>query len=94
MIVDDLDVRGTSGSPAKTDTVLIVDSDAVLTGAIPLEGFEAIPGRHTKVVEPPGDFQLAQLAPRHGGDVREAPGASPSRKRLRVAITERDDHAI
>ena len=91
MIVDDLDVRRAGGGPTKADTVLIVDADAVLTGAIPPQGLEAIPRRHAQVIESPGDLQLAQLAPRHGGDVREAPGPAAAGERLRVGVAERDD---
>lgn len=84
MVVDDLDVRRAGRGPAKADAVLIVDADAVLAGAIPLQVLQAIPRRHAQVTEPPGDHQLAQLASRHGGDVREAPGTATAGEGLRV----------
>lgn len=44
VIVDALDGRRAAGSPAETDAVLTVDADAVLAGAIPLQGFRRFPG--------------------------------------------------
>ncbi len=92
VVVHDFDVRWAGGGPAKADAVLIVDPDTVLTGAITLESLQAISGRHAQVIEPPGDLELAQLASRHGGDVREASGAAAAGECLRVGIAERDDH--
>ena len=51
MVVDDFDMFGTSVFPIETDTPLVIDADAVLTGAISLEQFEMIAGRHTKIFD-------------------------------------------
>ena len=91
VIVDALDVRRAGGSPAETDAALTVDADAVLAGAIPLQGFKAIPRRHAEVIASPVDLQLAQLASRHGGDTRDAPGPAAAGECLRIGIPERDD---
>jgi len=71
VIVHDLDVFRTGIRPAKADAELVVDADAVLPGAVPLERFESVAWRDAQVVEPSRDLQLPQLAPRDRRDVRE-----------------------
>ena len=45
VVVHDLNVLGAGGSPTEADAVLVVDADAVLTVAVPLERLEPIPRR-------------------------------------------------
>jgi hypothetical protein len=90
---DDLDVLGACLGPTEADAELVVDADAVLAGAVALQRFQPVARRHTQVVQPSGDLQLAQPAPRHRFDVREARDAFAFRKRLRIGALERLDHS-
>lgn len=49
MVVDDLDGERVAVVPAEADPPLGIDPDAVLTETISAQGFEAIPGRHSKI---------------------------------------------
>jgi DUF1009 family protein len=40
MVVGDLDLAGLAGIPLEAKAVLVVDADAVLAGAISLQGFD------------------------------------------------------
>jgi len=51
VVVDDLDVFGIRSTPAKADSELIVDSDAVLAGAIAFQRLQMIAGRHTQKLQ-------------------------------------------
>jgi len=51
VVVGDLDVEGVSFTPDEADSPLVVDPDAVLPFAIPLQLFQPIPGRHSEVLE-------------------------------------------
>ena len=42
MIVGDLNVKSMAALPSKTDPVLIVDADAVLSSPVTLQGFEPV----------------------------------------------------
>ena len=64
MIVYDFDLFRSGRRPEKADAVLIVDPDAVLTGTVTPECFEAIAWWDAEVLQPPRDFELAQLASR------------------------------
>jgi hypothetical protein len=48
--------------PDKTNAVLIVDSDAVLAHAVPLQCFQTIPRRDAQFAQVDGRFNLIQLA--------------------------------
>jgi hypothetical protein len=49
VIVHDLDILSAGCGPAEADAKLIVDPDAVSTGAIALQGLKAVARRDTKV---------------------------------------------
>jgi hypothetical protein len=63
VVVDDPDLVRMSVLPAKTHSVLLVDANAVLTRPIPVQPFEAIPGRHGKFPEFPDPIDLGQFPP-------------------------------
>jgi hypothetical protein len=50
VIVNDLNFVWTSGSPPETDTILVTDPDAVLTGSIASEPFKSIARRYRHVI--------------------------------------------
>src|SRR5688500_1310308 len=51
VIVHDLHVVGTAGAPDEADPELVVDTDAVLAGALPSQGSEPVPRWHSQVVQ-------------------------------------------
>jgi hypothetical protein len=51
MVIDDFDVPRTVVPPAKADSPLVVDPDAVLPATIAAEFFEAVARRYPHVVQ-------------------------------------------
>lgn len=94
MIVHDFDLLGAGRRPEKADSILIVDPDAVLTGTVTPECFEAIAWWDAEVLQPPRDFELAQLASRRRLDAHEAPDSLALGQGLRLGVPERDNHTI
>jgi len=54
VVVDDLDIFGSSFIPAETYSPLVVDPDAPLPGAVALQRFKPISGRNPEIVNSPG----------------------------------------
>jgi len=50
---------------------LIIDADAVLPFAVPLQGFEPIPGRGGQIEQNVRRVQLVQFAPGHRLDIHK-----------------------
>jgi hypothetical protein len=70
MIVDDFDIVRVAVLPTKTNPPLIVDPHAVLTLAIPFQGFEPISwGRH-HLSEVRRSMQNQQFTARHALNIR------------------------
>jgi hypothetical protein len=92
MIVHDLDVFRAGVGPTEAHSKLIVYADTVLTCTFASQRFQPIAGWYPQVVEPARNIQLAQLAPRHGRNVREPFDHRTARNSLRVGALERLDH--
>jgi hypothetical protein len=71
VVINDFHIFCTCIRPTKTDTPLIVDTNAVLTGTITLECFKVIAGGHLQIIKSTSDLELSKLTPRHFSDVRE-----------------------
>lgn len=56
-----LDVFGASLGPPEADAVLAIDANAVLTGAISLQGLEMIPRWKSQVIQSYGIIHTIQL---------------------------------
>jgi hypothetical protein len=61
VVVNDLHLLWPSIAPPKADPPLVIDSDAVLTGTIALQGFEPIAWRDSKVIERLSGSHVTQL---------------------------------
>jgi hypothetical protein len=72
MVINYFHIFSTCVRPTKTDTPLIVDANAVLTGTITLERFKVISGRHSQIFEPVCDFKLPNLTPRNISNIYES----------------------
>jgi hypothetical protein len=94
VIVDDLDVVGVAVLPAEADSPLVIDANAVLSGAVPLELFQAIARWNPKVVELLRGVHSNQFA-KHGALElsRVSPDGLPAEQALGVAVGEALDHA-
>jgi len=72
MVIDNLDIGGVAVCPDKAHTPLIIDANAVLSGAIPFQGFQPIAWRGTQKLQRLRSSQLRQLALGHALDRPEA----------------------
>jgi hypothetical protein len=66
VIVGDLDLMRSVRLPDEADSILIVDSDAVLTSSSPLECLQPVARRNAKVVESEASLDLIQFAKCYG----------------------------
>jgi len=64
VVIDDFDVLRTGSAPSKADPPLLVDADAVLTGAIAPQLLQSVTRRDPRVVECLRGVQDQQLAQR------------------------------
>ena len=69
MIVNDCYAARTVGGPLKTNAVLCIDGDTVLSGAVSDESFEAVARRNTKLVSSHNRVELVKLARRDAPQV-------------------------
>ena len=92
MVINYLHRFSAGSRPTEAETELIVDPNAVLSGAVSLERLKPIARWHAQIIEPLGDLQLAQLAPRYSFDVDKASDPLTTRKRRCVGIGKGDDH--
>src|SRR5438045_9140077 len=72
MIIGDLDIEGVAVLPPKADTILIVNSDAVLSHAISLQRLQTVRRRRRKITELLSVVDLNQTAQRNRGDLLKA----------------------
>jgi len=75
VVLRDLDVVGMARLPTETDSVLIIDPDAVLPPSITPKTLESIAGRNRELLQISDSIQLIELSAR---DRPHGPGASPA----------------
>jgi hypothetical protein len=92
MVIDDFNVMHIPLNPFEAYPPLIVDADAVLTGAVTLERFQAISRRNPQIFEPGSAGQKFELSPRHALDGAKLTNAGVMRQSLGVAATKAADH--
>ena len=73
MVINNFDTVRASIRPTKTNTPLIVDSNAVLARTIAFECFKMIAGWNFQVFKPISNFKLSEFAPCNLGNVHEFP---------------------
>jgi hypothetical protein len=64
MTVHNLDVERTRGAPLEANTVLIIDPNTVLPGAVSSQALQVISRRHEQVIEDSGTVQHPQFPAR------------------------------
>ena len=62
MIINDLYILGTILSPFKTNSILVIDTNAVLAQAIRPQCFEPISRRHLKIIKCGSCVDLIEFA--------------------------------
>ena len=92
MVVNDLDIFGSSDRPTEAHPELVVYSNAVLPGTAALQCLEPIPRWDTEVFKSARNLQLTKLAASHRFDVRKSPDPPPIGQRFRVRTPEGYDH--
>jgi len=93
MVVTDLHVGGIAIAPREAYPPLIVDTDAVLTGAIADEPLKAVPRRNAEISKTPGrveDEQLSVSALLYVS--RQPPRSLPVEDPPRLSIAKALDH--
>ena len=65
MVIDDLDIFRLAIDKAKTEPVLLVDTDAVLPVAVALQGLKPVAGGDAEIMQLLGDMYHGEFALRH-----------------------------
>jgi len=73
MVVHNFNVRGTFGRPAKANTELVINPDAVLTLAIPRQSLKSVAWWRAQELQRIRGVQLSQFAGCYLRHIREAP---------------------
>src|SRR5256885_146964 len=89
VVIDDLDIGWPRRPlwPFEADSPLLIDTNAVLTPAIALEGFEAIAWQSTEVFQPGGRIQSIEPDFGLARETREVSHALTASKPLRAFVS-------
>ncbi len=94
MVVDDLNVESIMSFPPKADAPLIVDSNAMLSDAFPLQGFQSVPRRCPKIVNLVCIVQHSEFPASDALDVlRQPTGDITAPDPLRLGAVKRPNHS-
>jgi hypothetical protein len=77
VIVHDLYLKCVSAPPCETHAILIVNSDAVLSGTVRSKRLQLIPRRHLQVVQRHGGIQNGKFLERPALQIDWKPSALP-----------------
>jgi hypothetical protein len=78
VVVGDFDFFGIATFPAKADAILIINPEAVLASAVPVQRFQAVAGRNRELPQFPDPVELRQFSAYHGPKRDRAGGKSAS----------------
>jgi hypothetical protein len=70
MVIHYLNVVRIFAPPPKANSILVVDPDAVLPGAVAFQPLQAVARRHLQIAPLARTIQLRQLAKRHALNLR------------------------
>jgi hypothetical protein len=94
VIVHDLDFVNVALSPHEAETPLVVNPNAILPFAIPMQCLQAIAGRSCQIAQFRGAVQLPKLSPRNALNSPKAPAGLPTVKSPGFGAAERLDHGL
>ncbi len=92
MVIHDFYIPDMPFAPLKTYPPLGVDADTVLTGAVALQGFQAVTRRYAQVCQTLRPVQHRQLAQGSGAERGEPGNSCASVQFFRVWASEVFDH--
>jgi hypothetical protein len=92
MIVDNLHVVSVAFSPHKTDTPLVVDTDAMLPFAVSFQWMKSIAPRHAQIHQTFGSVQHQQFSSRRLSNIHKLWDILVVEKSSRVGTIKRLDH--
>ena len=92
MIINYLDVLGRIVVPSKTNSPLIVDTNAVSTGAIAMQQFESITGRGSQVIKPGRRIDHVQLSACDSLYSSESPHGLLQMQPLGICVSKAANH--
>jgi hypothetical protein len=84
MVVNNLNIRSAFGGPNEAHAPLIVDADAVLTFAIPLQRLQFITWRHAQILQNCRPVKLFKFAKCGALNVYPSANALAEKERLRL----------
>jgi hypothetical protein len=94
VIVDDLDVVRVAVEPAKTNTPLVVDTNAVLSRTITGQFFQAVPRWNAQIGKRLGGVENQQLPQgRSLNRLRKFGASFPTKHALGLTIAKAADHS-
>jgi hypothetical protein len=91
MIVGDFNVKGVAILPAETDSILIVNSDAILPGSVSLQSLQPVCRRRCQIPKLFRAIDLDQPAESDAGDLLERFDAPLMKDRLGIFVPKRAD---
>lgn len=95
MVIDNLHAVCIPTFPAKTDSPLVVDANAVLSRSFSCQLLEPVCGRHAQVVERSCRVDLHKLTQRNPVDgLRQLPDWLPVEETLGILVPEAADHEL
>jgi len=95
VVVHDLDLVRIAAMPPEADPPLVVDPDAVLACAITAQPFQAVSGRHAKIVQSRRGIQHPELSQGHLLHPRSEPANRPPLEEpLGFPVPEALDHGV
>jgi hypothetical protein len=92
MVVDDFNVMRAIVMPCKTDTPLVIDSDAKLSLAVTAEGFEPVAGQEPECFDGVGGIKDAQSLLRLSAKGLKNAGTFPLMQFFGFFVLEAFDH--
>lgn len=88
MAVHDFNVHGMSADPTKADSPLIVDTDAVLSGAVTFQDLEPVAKWDAQILQTPRLVEVQEPTARDPLDGLQPRHAAVAEQRRRPAIAE------
>jgi hypothetical protein len=89
----DFDMFGTPLPPNEADSILIIDTDAMLSLSIPTQGFQPVARRNQQIGESLRAMQRDQPAQRGRSDVGEVFNGLPLEEPFGLFTPEAPDHS-
>ena len=91
VVIHDLNVMRIAVAPGEADTPLVIDPNAIRSGAAALQQFKLVSRRHAKVLQPRSPMQVQELPPCGPLDRLKSPNPVVLKQRRGIRTPERPD---